>query len=60
MNEIIGILMERDGMSLAQARDLINETARLIFAALREGDDPEAVLQDMLGLEADYLDAFLL
>ena len=59
MNEIIQILMDRDGMTREAALDLVNETATMIFEALNEGTDPEGVLQDMLGLEPDYIDAFL-
>lgn len=59
MNEIIQILIERDGMTRMEAVNLINETATLIFETINEGSDPEEVLQDMLGLEPDYIDAFL-
>lgn len=59
MNEIIQILMDRDGMTRKEAVNLINETATLIFEAMEEGDDPEDVLMDMLGLEPDNIDAFL-
>lgn len=59
MKEIIQILMDRDGMTRKEAIDLINETATLIFEAMNEGSDPEEALQDMLGLEPDYIDAFL-
>ena len=59
MNEIIQILMDRDGMTRKEAVNLINETATLIFEAIDEGSDPEDVLQGMLGLEPDYIDAFL-
>lgn len=59
MKEIIQILMDRDGMTRKEAVNLINETATLIFEAVHEGSDPEDVLMDMLGLEPDYIDAFL-
>ncbi|MBQ8133556.1 MAG: hypothetical protein IJ711_00065 [Lachnospiraceae bacterium] len=42
MNEVVRILMDRDGLSEEEARDLIAETR-------------EAIFEEMLGLEPDYI-----
>lgn len=53
-NESIGniekILMRRDGMSLKEAKETVQECRE----AIAEGEDPEEVLND-LGLEIDYI-----
>lgn len=53
MGQIEKILMERDNMSLSDAKDLVNETRELIL----ESDPFEAddIMADMLGLEPDYI-----
>lgn len=53
MGQIEKILMERDNMSLSDAKDLVNETMELIL----ESDPFEAddIMADMLGLEPDYI-----
>lgn len=53
MGQIEKILMERDNMSLSDAKDLVNETRELII----ESDPLEAddIMADMLGLEPDYI-----
>lgn len=53
MGKIEKILMERDNMSLSDAKDLVNETRELIL----ESDPCEAddIMADMLGLEPDYI-----
>ena len=48
-NKVIDILMRRDGMSLAEAKDAISECRE----ALLSGD--EYAIEDYLGLEADYI-----
>ena len=55
MEEIIKILMERDGISYEEARTLINETRDEIMML----DDPckaDEVFMEYLGLEPDYLE----
>lgn len=51
MNRIIKILMERDGLSLAEAKE------ELAFArqGVSDGIDPQEILLGELGLELDYL-----
>lgn len=48
-NEVVAILMERDGMSRKEAMDLIAECRE----ALMEGN--EEAIQEYLGLEDDYI-----
>ena len=58
MNRIIKILMERDGMSEQEARDLFKETRDEILML----DDPfeaEDIMSEYLGLEPDYLEDLL-
>jgi hypothetical protein len=51
-NEVVRILMERDGMTREEAIERIDEVREMIF------DDPgvaEDILADELGLELDYI-----
>lgn len=60
--EIINLLMKRDGISYEDARDLVKETGWQISDALDMGlgyDEVEEILKDFLGLEMDYVFAFL-
>jgi hypothetical protein len=50
-NSIITLLMERDGLTFAEAREALEEAAREI----RAGADPEEVLACSFGLEPDYI-----
>ena len=55
MEEVIKILMERDGISEEEARTLIKETRDEIMML----DDPykaDEVFMEYLGLEPDYLE----
>lgn len=48
--------MERDDCTFEEALELFNEAR----AALEDYEDPEDVLQDLLGLEPDYIFDLLL
>jgi ribosomal protein L7/L12 len=50
-NTLEAILMKRDGMTLDEAKDLIEECRDEV----RNGMDPEEVLHYDLGLEPDYV-----
>lgn len=50
MSELIQIFMRRDGMSLAEATEYVNELRERVL----EGEDPEDVLYEE-GLEPDYV-----
>lgn len=52
MNRIVKILMERDGMSREEAIKLLSEAQEMIH----DGSDPADVLEDMFGLEPDYIE----
>lgn len=57
MEEIIKILMRRDGMTREEAKELIEEVQEAIL------DDPDngcEIFESELGLEPDYLINFLL
>lgn len=51
-SQIIPILMRRDGMSLDEARELLEECKQMVR---EDGLDPEQVLYDELGLEPDFI-----
>lgn len=48
---ILRVLMRRDGMSRADAEDLI----RAAREEVEEGGDPEEVCEEWFGLEPDYV-----
>ncbi len=50
-NEIVRILMKRDGMERDEAEDLLRDAR----AAVEDGEDPEEILADWFGLEPDYV-----
>jgi hypothetical protein len=50
--KILPVLMRRDGMSRAEAEDLIAEARKRV---LEYGEDPEEILADEFGLEPDYI-----
>ena len=62
MKEIIKILMQRDGISAAEAENLIEDCAEEMNDAIMRGNyqECEDILASYLGLEPDYLDVFLL
>ena len=59
MNDIIKVLMERDGLSLEEAEKQVSETSARIWDELDyedcELDDLEDILSSDIGLELDYL-----
>lgn len=57
--KVRSILMKRDDLSHEEAEALMQETARMIDAALMADEDPEQVLAEQLGLEPDYIFAFI-
>jgi len=57
MQTIKQVLMERDGISEAEANELIAEAKEAMNEALEEGDmeGAEEICMDYFGLEPDYL-----
>lgn len=53
MNKIIKILLERDGMSRSDAKDLVMETRELLLSA--DVWEADQIMADQLGLEPDYI-----
>lgn len=49
-NEIVTVLMERDGLTETEAKAQLEDLRQRI----REGEDPEELLHEELGLEPDY------
>lgn len=63
MNEIIEILMRRDGISQLEAENLVRQTQNEIDDSIFYGagiEEVEEILAYNLGLELDYLDILLL
>lgn len=52
MNNIVKILMERDGITRDEAIELINETREMMIANPREAEN---IMLEMLELEMDYI-----
>lgn len=61
MNEIIELLMKRDGMNRTEAMNAYDECKSEIYDAFNGTSilDPEEILADELGLEPDYLIYFM-
>jgi ribosomal protein L7/L12 len=59
MNDIIKVLMERDGLSLEEAEKHVEDTSSRIWDELDyedcELEDLEDILYGEIGLEPDYL-----
>lgn len=53
MENVINILMNRDGMTRDEARELVIETREMLLSAdVWESDE---IVADQLGLEPDYI-----
>lgn len=62
MEEIVSILMRRDHISENEARNIVEQTYEEIQAALQTEcsiTDIEDIIYFNLGLEPDYMEAFL-
>lgn len=55
MNEIVDVLMRRDGMTEEQATNLFNDTQAEILDCGGDYDTAEQIMADNLGLEMDYI-----
>ena len=57
MNTIIKILMNRDGYSKAEAKEMYDDTMNEVYEAIACGDNDlaEEIFTSNLGLEPDYL-----
>lgn len=51
MESIVSILMRRDGMTRAEALEIVG----IARERIRAGEDPEEVLAEEFGLEPDYI-----
>lgn len=61
MNEIVKILMRRDGISQLEAENLVKECKEEVWDAAARGNyqECEDIIALYLGLELDYLDELL-
>lgn len=61
-NTIANILVRRDGISREEAEDIINNCQWELNNAFASGniDKAEEIVEDWLGLEPEYLEAFLI
>ena len=61
MNKIIEILMNRDGVTYEEAKEMYEDAQAELMDAIdgTSGLDPEEVLMSELGLEMDYIFDFI-
>lgn len=59
MNDIIDVLINRDGFTREEAINEIKFAKEEIMNAILNGQDPEDILIEQLGLEPDYLSNLL-
>ena len=61
MSEIINILMNRDEITYDEAKQLYDETETEILNVIADGcyEEVECILAGNLGLEMDYIHAFI-
>jgi len=52
MNNIVKILMQRDGLSEQEANELLDETREMI---MEDANNAEDIILSHLGLETDYI-----
>lgn len=57
MNQVVEILMKRDGMSKKEAVDLVQDVRSMMNDAIATGDycEAEEIMYSELGLEMDYI-----
>ena len=48
-------LIKRDGLSESEVDKLLDELYEDLMQAMEDGEDPDEVLMDQVGLEPDYL-----
>lgn len=61
LENIVDIITERDDLTIDEAIEIVNETKEMIDEALLSGDytKVEQIMLDQLGLEMDYVYAFI-
>ena len=55
MNKVIKILMERDGMTKAEATDLLHEVQDMMKECNYDPEECVDIMASELGLEPDYI-----
>ena len=55
------VLMERDGMTAEEAKELIDDAGTAFYEYISNGDmnSAENVCEEFFGLEPDYIDEFI-
>lgn len=61
LENIVDIIAERDDMTIDEAIEIVNETKEMIDEAIISVDytEVEQIMLDQLGLEMDYVYAFI-
>ena len=59
MEEIIKILMKRDGMSREEALELLEDVKEMMEEVSYDPEECENIFETELGLEPDYIPGFL-
>lgn len=58
MNQVVKILMERDGLTEEEAKAEFRKSRKEIYEAIHDGanvDEVEDLVSDLFGLEPDYI-----
>lgn len=58
-DSILNILMNRDGMSEDEAKDLIKDATKDLHERLENGEMPHDICNEWFGLEPDYIDELI-
>lgn len=60
MNQVIKILMDRDGLTYEEAKEAYEDTREEMLQSIEDGYlDADEILADNLGLELDYIFDFI-
>ena len=54
-NQIINILMERDGLDVSEAEELVDEVSSMLEDCNYDANECERIMAEELGLELDYV-----
>jgi len=55
MKNVIEIIMKRERISFEDAKEMVTDCRDAILEAIDNGEDPEEIIAQELGLEPDYL-----
>ena len=59
MNDLVKILMTRDGLTEAEARAQVAEARDVLMERLANDESPFDLMDELFGLEPDYLECLI-